>query len=218
MDDTGGALERDDATSSSASAAVAATDQVDIDSDRDQVALVARRRQGTLAWIIVTVVLVALLATAGYGLWRMWDVTQAWEQRAAELTDVNYDLGATLAETQVTVLRLERDNALLSDQLSTSNQRVIELVSEKENVVDANADASQQIASLGETLETADDVAFQLNRCIEGQIQLREYLTAALADPDNHDPDELDEYATSVDTLCDGATSAYLQLAEVLNR
>lgn len=173
-----------------------------------------RRRRRTRFWPILTISLVLLLAAAGYVIWYLWGTTEQWHQRADDLTAVNYELGQELSDTQARLSVLEGDLDLLGEQLATSNQRLLDVAAENASIIDDQAYASQQLASLADRLSSAGSVAIQLNRCIEEQRRLADYL----ANAEDYDPDELADYRTSVDELCEPAVSANARLQEALNR
>lgn len=182
------------------------------DAEREPVRRRRRRSRGRAGWIVTTVLLLGLLGGAIALNWHQWETTEQWTARSDELTQINYDLGTQLAEEKATTAQLEGEIDLLSQQLATSNQRVIDLSAAKAGAEDASEFAQQQINQLTEDLTTAASVATALNRCVDGQQQLAEYLRT----PDNYEPEELAEFESSVDELCATAEDASSRLREDL--
>lgn len=167
------------------------------------------RRAG---WIVTVVLLVLLLATSVLLNRHLWITSDQWEARAASLTEVNYDLGEQLSREEQTTTQLESEIELLTQQLATSNQRVVDLSAGKATAEDASEYARQQIEQLTASLTNASAVANALHRCADGQQQLVTYLE----NPDNYEPEELTEYAESVGQLCEAAERSNEQLREAL--
>jgi chromosome segregation ATPase len=142
----------------------------------------------------------------------LWMTTDDWEARSVALTDVNYELGEQLSREQQTTTQLESEIDLLSQQLATSNQRVVDLSASKASAEDESEYATQQIDQLTTSLSNASGVANALHRCVDGQQQLVTYLET----PDNYEPEELADYAESVDQLCNAAERSSEQLREAL--
>lgn len=167
------------------------------------------RRAG---WIVTVVLLILLLATSVLLNRHLWITSDQWEARSAALTDVNYDLGEQLSREEQTTTQLESEIELLTQQLATSNQRVVDLSAGKATAEDASEYARQQIEQLTASLTNASAVANALHRCADGQQQLVTYLE----NPDNYEPEELTEYAESVGQLCEAAERSNEQLREAL--
>ncbi|GIG54320.1 hypothetical protein [Demequina activiva] len=171
------------------------------------------RRGRRAGWIVTTVLLLLLLTGSVLLNWHLWTTTDEWQARADALTDVNYDLGERLSREEQTTMQLGSEIDLLTQQLATSNQRVIDLGASKASAEDASEYASQQIDQLTTSLTNASAVANALHRCVDGQQQLVTYLE----NPDNYEPEELADYAQSVRQLCAAAESSNEQLREALS-
>ncbi len=71
-------------------------------------------------------------------------------------------------------------------------------------------------------IQTAQTVVGQLGRCIEGERQLVEYLTAPAAPADDTDtpegptPEQIQDFSSSVDELCTSAINANRSFQESL--
>ena len=165
-----------------------------------------------VGWIVTVVLLILLLATSVLLNRHLWITSDQWEARSAALTDVNYDLGEQLSREEQTTTQLESEIELLTQQLATSNQRVVDLSAGKATAEDASEYARQQIEQLTASLTNASAVANALHRCADGQQQLVTYLE----NPDNYEPEELTEYAESVGQLCEAAERSNEQLREAL--
>ncbi len=165
----------------------------------DRIPLSHKRR-----WIVVTSVLGVLLAVMiGFTIY-LWDVSRAWEAQVEEITAVSEDLGSRLATEQSEVVRQQEQIDVLSDQLSTAQQRITELADLAAQTGDDVQYYVQEINRQRELATTGAAVAAALERCIEGHEQLVIYLR----DEDNYDPAELAAYEASLNTLCSNATAA----------
>ncbi len=163
-------------------------------------------------WIIVTSVLGVLLITAGIIIYRLADVSNQWETQVEDVKAQNFDLGQRLAEEQAQVVELQSQVDLVTEQLRTAQQRVLELA---DNVAqrDDNAEFyARQITDLTDVLTTASAVANSLNQCVDYEQQLIGYLKT----PENYDPTEVATFETGVTTVCDAATSANVDLQTAL--
>jgi hypothetical protein len=161
-----------------------------------------------LATATVAACLVAAVAVAAH----LWDVSEQWEERSSELTELNYGLADDLTAEQVTVLTQAQQIELLEDQRSTLQTRVLDLADAVSQSGDSAATAEQQISLLTELITTASSVTNGLNRCIDSQEQLATYLET----PEDYEPEELDAFADSVEQLCAAATAANFQFQQQL--
>ncbi len=155
---------------------------------------------------IMTVLLIAASALVAY----LWKVSDAWEARVNDLTDVSYGLGSDLADEQAALASANQSIDLLNDQLAASKDTVSRLQAENAQWGDDAAYAQEQIAALRSIIADATAVANSLNRCIEGHEQLVTYLES----PDDYNPDELASFETSVTDLCTAAKDANLALQQ----
>ncbi len=163
-------------------------------------------------WIIATSVLGVLLITAGIIIYRLVDVSNQWETQVEDVKAQNFDLGQRLAEEQAQVVALQGQADLVTEQLRTAQQRVLELA---DNVAqrDDNAEFyARQITDLTDILATASAVSNSLNKCVDYKEQLIGYLKT----PENYDPTEVTTFEAGVTKVCDAATSANVDLQTVL--
>ncbi|WP_062076406.1 hypothetical protein [Demequina globuliformis] len=158
-----------------------------------------------LPWIISTVALALLVLGGAYLGWRMYEVNTEWQAYAADLEDANYELGSQIAVEQGNVMDKQAEVDLLSEQLSTSNDRLLDLADEKASAVDGQEFNEQVIEQLQTTLNLGTAATASLNSCIDGLEQLNEYLAAP---EDEYDPEEIQDYADGVNELCTDANSA----------
>lgn len=175
-----------------------------------------RRRRRPWGWIITAIVLFLALGGVIAASVHLWNVSLAWEERVNELTAINYGLGEDLVTEQETVLTQEDQIELLTQQRETLQQRVLDL-SETANLSRDNvATAQQEIEALADLVAQAAAVSNALNRCVDSQEQLAQFLSEVqAADPEGppvYDPADLAAYEQSVDDLCDAATAANAQL------
>ncbi|WP_152648082.1 hypothetical protein [Demequina sediminicola] len=156
-------------------------------------------------WVIATTALTLLLLGAAYMGWRMYEVNTEWQDYANQLTQANYDLGEQIAEEQATVMEKQSEIDLLSEQLSASNSRVLDLSAEKASAIDGQESASQAITTLEEALSFGQAATASLNSCIDGLEQLGVYRSAPEGE---YEPAEINDYEDSVEQLCTSADSA----------
>lgn len=163
-----------------------------------------RGKKRPVGWM-VTSGLLLIVAGVFIGLTvHLTDVAEQWQVRADELLEVNYALGEDLGAEQETVLTQQEQIDLLNDQLSTLQQRVLDLADVVNQSDDNVATAQQQIDQLGELIETGAAVSNALNRCVDAQDQLAEYLREA----EEYDEEELAAFEDSVDERCTAAVDA----------
>lgn len=159
------------------------------------------------AGLIVTVaIMTALLIAAAAFVAYLWRVSEAWELRVAELTQIGYDLGEQLAAERAALAEANQQIDLLDDQLTASKDTVLRLQAQNAQWGDDAAYAQEQILALEQLTVQASSVANSLSRCIEGHEQLVTYLQT----PDDYEPEELESFRASVDELCSAATDAHL--------
>lgn len=171
-----------------------------------------RRRRSRAGWIAATVIFFLLFGSAAALDWYLWNTTSQWEERAAQLTEVNYDLGARLSSEQQTTMQLNAEIDLLTQQLASSNQKVTDLSAEKASAVDESASYLQQIDGLSTSLSNASGVANALHRCVDGQQELVTYLS----DAENYEAEDLEAFGESVRELCAAAEAGNDRLQEAL--
>lgn len=163
------------------------------------------------AGLIVTVaIMTALLIAAAAFVAYLWRVSEAWELRVTELTQIGYDLGEQLAAERAALAEANQQIDLLDDQLTASKDTVLRLQAQNAQWGDDAAYAQEQILALEELTVEASSVAISLSRCIEGHEQLVTYLQT----PDDYAPEELESFRASVDELCTAATDAHLDFQQ----
>jgi chromosome segregation ATPase len=149
---------------------------------------------------VLAIMLVAAIVIAGY----LWNVNGKWQAQVESLTATGYSLGDRIAEHQQQIKQLESANGLLSDQLATAKDKVLSLSNEKAQWSDQTAYAQQQVDLLNGQITAAQSVITQLGRCLDGEKQLVTYIGAA----DQYTPQQIEQFQTSVDSLCEAATVA----------
>ncbi|WP_286217939.1 hypothetical protein [Paraoerskovia sediminicola] len=155
-------------------------------------------------------ILLALALGAAAYLWltttRWQESSSEWESNARELGDevasLTAELGATAADLETA-----------KTQLDAAQTRIDELANEKAQLGDDQAVSDQYLDYQQRVSEAAGTVALSLDRCIDGQAQLIEYLR----DADSYDPDELSRFASDVDDLCSSAKDANTRLQSALD-
>lgn len=163
-------------------------------------------------WIIVTSLLAVLLIAAGIITYRLTDVSNQWEAQVEDVTAQNYELGQRLADEQAKVVAFQAQVDLVSEQLTTAQQRVLELADDVAQRDDNAEFYARQINDLTGVLTTAATVANSLNKCVDYQRQLLGYL----ATPADYDPVEVATFEAGVVKICDAATAANVDLQTAL--
>jgi hypothetical protein len=163
-------------------------------------------------WIVVTSLLGVLLIVAGIIIYRLTGITQQWETQVEDVKAQNYDLGQRLADEQAQVIELQGQVDLVTEQLRTAQQRVLELADDVAQRDDNAEFYARQITDLTDVLTTASAVANSLNKCVDYHEQLVGYLKA----PENYDPAEVATFEAGVNSACESATAANVDLQTVL--
>lgn len=163
-------------------------------------------------WIIVTSLLGVLLIVAGIIIYRLVGVSHQWEAQVEDVKAQNYDLGQRLADEQTQVIALQDQVGLVTEQLRTAQQRVLELADDVAQRDDNAEFYARQITDLTDVLTTASAVANSLNKCVDYHEQLIGYLKT----PENYDPVEVATFEDGVNSVCESATAANVDLQTVL--
>lgn len=163
-------------------------------------------------WIIVTSLLGVLIITSGIIIYRLVGVSNQWEIQVEDVKAQNFDLGQRLADEQTQAIALQDQADLVTEQLRTAQQRVLELADDVAQRDDNAEFYARQITDLTDVLTTASGVANSLNKCVDYQQQLIGYLKT----PENYDPLEVATFETGVKKVCDAATAANVDLQTVL--
>lgn len=159
-------------------------------------------------WQVVSGVLtVALVGSCSLSsvLWsRTNDYRDYSDQIAAEATEIGAELARLRTEHEGTLSTLSAVDA----QLQVSQDRVTELAAEKAEVGD-DREAQRQLADYQQRIsQAAGTVASALTTCTQSQEQLIGYLESE----QEYDAQELADFRSQVQELCDEATSANEEL------
>jgi len=163
-------------------------------------------------WIIVTSLLAVLLITAGIIIYRLVDVSNAWEVQVEDVKAQNFDLGQRVADEQAKVTDLTDQVSLVTEQLATAQQRVLELADDVAQRDDNAEFYARQVTDLTNVLATASSVANSLTKCVDYHQQLIGYLKT----PADYDPVEVATFEAGVTQVCDAATAANVDLQTAL--
>lgn len=165
----------------------------------NRIPLTERRR-----WQVVTGAAAGLaLVMSGLSIY-LWVVSDRWEARAAALEDVSYDLGDRLSEEQDYVVTQQEQITLLSEQLATAQDRIVELADEKSQAGDAAAFAQQQIDYLDQLAAAGGSVSLALNRCVNEMRTLVGYWKNI----GSYTPSEVQDFEDAVLAICTAAQNA----------
>jgi|SRR5690625_1241330 len=161
-----------------------------------------RKRKRPWFLIITTIVLLAITATLGWGLFYTYETTQQWQARSESLTDRVQDLANDIATLDEDLHATEEALARTETQLDNARDRITELADEKAQLGDEHAVQQRLVEYQEHVSEITADVLFVLDECIGGQSNLIEYLKT----PENYDEDDLKEMHGEVRDYCDNAT------------
>ncbi len=173
----------------------------------DRIPLSERKRWRLLAGGAAGLAVVAL----GLSIY-LWVINAQWQDRADALSTEAYDLGQRLSDARDQIVEKQSDVDLLTEQLETAQERVIELADEKAQAGDDISYSQQQIALYQELSALGGSVSLALNHCVNEH----EKLVGYLKDPGAWDPEDLSAYEASVNTLCNSAQSANATLQSAL--
>ncbi|SFK37487.1 hypothetical protein [Cellulomonas sp. KH9] len=170
--------------------------------------------RGRRATTVLTLLLVAVLATAGVVGWRLWETTAAWEESAAEWEALARTHGEQLAQTQAELEAATGELDATRAQLATAQARITELADEKAQLGDTTA-AQQQLADYQERIsQAAGRVATALATCVDGQERLIGYLQDAAS----YDAADVARFRADVERVCGAASDANASLQSELSR
>ncbi len=173
----------------------------------NRIPLSERRR-----WQVVAAALALLgLILGGFTIY-LWVVSDRWAARADSLEGQAYDLGERLATEQAYVVDQTEQIDILTQQLSTAQQRITELADQSAQAGDDVAFAQQEIQYLSELVSLGGSVSLALNRCVNEQKTLVGYLQNA----DDYSAADIAQFKSSVDALCAAAQSANSELQKEL--
>lgn len=171
-----------------------------------------RTRPRRRRWPTATLVLLTVLGLAASTY--LWRTSTAWQERSADYLAASQDLGSQVAATRGELADVQAELAAVRAQLGTAQARIVELADEKAQLGD-DREVQRQLADYQERVtDAAGRVALALDQCVQGQNQLIGYMENAA----QYDPVELDQYATSVQDLCQTATEANTALQGELAR
>jgi len=166
------------------------------------------RRRRPWGLVVVSLFLVAALALGGY----LWTTTRGYQDLAASTEDQARLIGAELATTRTSLDGVTAELAAVRAQLATAQARITTLADEKAQIGD-DREAQRQLVDYQQRVSVAaGTVASALDRCIQGQNQLIEYLKNASA----YAPADLTTFESEVDGLCQSATAANQALQDEL--
>lgn len=163
----------------------------------------ARRRWQVVSGIL-TVALVGSCSLSAV----LWSRTNEYrdhsDQIAAQATEIGTELARLRTEHEGTLSELSAVDA----QLQVSQDRVTELAAEKAEVGD-DREAQRQLADYQQRIsQAAGTVASALTTCTQSQEQLIGYLEGG----QEYDAQELSDFRSQVQELCDKATAANEEL------
>ena len=163
-------------------------------------------------WQVLAAALgVVLLVLGGLTVY-LWNTSDKWAARSATLEGQAYDLGERLSTEREYVIQQTEQIDILTQQLSTAQQRITELADQSAQAGDDVAFAMQEITYLKELVSLGGSVSLALNRCANDQKTLIGYLQNSA----NYSAAEIAQFKSSVDALCAAAQSANSQFQSEL--
>jgi hypothetical protein len=163
-------------------------------------------------WQIVVAALAALLlVSTGFTIY-LWIVSDRWAARADVLDAQAHDIGERLSTEQNYVVQQTEQIDILTQQLTTLQQKVGDLAAQTAQQGDAVAYAQQQVQYLNELVSLGGSVSLALNRCVNEQKTLQDYLKNS----DAYSPEDIASFEDSVTKLCSAAQDANAQLQQEL--
>lgn len=163
-------------------------------------------------WIVVSAVLAGLLLASIAFTVYLWDVTSKWQAQVEDVKSQNFELGNELAAQQATSEDLQAQLDLVSGQLDSAQQRVLELADEAAQRGDSTEYYATALADLGDLLAASTAVSSTLVRCVEAQDDLVGYLKNSA----DYTPAQLTSFESQVNDVCDNAVAAQVELQELL--
>ncbi len=144
-----------------------------------------------------------------------------WRAQAGGYLRTAQQLGDDLAGTRNQLAGSQAELEAVRAQLSTAHARIVELADEKNQALD-DWEITQQLVDYQQRVsEAAGGVALALDRCVQGQQELIGYLQQQ-ADPTvstpPYDPEQLAQFETDVEALCQEASEANISLQLELSR
>jgi hypothetical protein len=166
------------------------------------------RRRSRWPVVLLVLALLAALGAAGY----LYATTTAYADRVAWTEDQARRIGTELVTTRSELEGVRGELQGVRDQLATAQERITVLADEKAQIGDDREAQAQLLDYQARVSEAAGIVASALDRCVQGQDQLIEYLENA----DSYDPTELARFGDDVERLCASASEANLALQSEL--
>jgi hypothetical protein len=160
---------------------------------------------------LLAVLLLAALGAAGY----LYATTTAYADRVAWTEDQARRIGTELVTTRGELDGVRGELEGVRAQLATAQERITALADEKAQIGDDREAQAQLLDYQARVSEAAGTVASALDRCVQGQDQLIEYL----GDAGSYDPAQLAQFGQDVERLCQSASEANVALqAELADR
>ena len=150
----------------------------------------------------------------------LWVSALEWRDQAGRYLSASRQLGDDLATTRNQLAGSQAELEAVRAQLSTAHERIVELADEKNQALD-DWEFTQQLVDYQQRVSAAaGGVALALDRCVQGQQELIGYLQQQAEDPDAppYDPEQLAQFETDVELLCQEASEANISLQLELAR
>jgi hypothetical protein len=176
-----------------------------------------RTRRERAAVVALATLTVGLAALTTY----LWISATEWRDQADAYLRTAQQLGDELATTRSQLAGSQAELEAVRAQLSTAHSRIVQLADEKNQALD-DWEITQQLVDYQQRVsEAAGGVALALDRCVQGQQELIGYLQQQ-ADPTvsspPYDPEQLAQFESDVEFLCQEASKANISLQLELAR
>jgi small-conductance mechanosensitive channel len=161
---------------------------------------------------VVAAALGVLVLTLGGLTTYLWITTDKWAAHSASLEGQAYDLGQRLSTEEEYVVQQTEQIDILTQQLSTAQQSITDLAAQSAQAGDDVAYAQQENQYLNELVSLGGSVSLALNRCVNEQKTLVDYLQNSASYP----AEGIAQFKSEVDALCAAAQSANAELQKQL--
>jgi hypothetical protein len=164
-------------------------------------------------WLIAAIAaLFVVSGLAGY----LLNAASQWQMHSAQMDQVNIDLGAEVATLRTDLAGTQAELDAVRSQLSTAQERIIELANEKAQIGDQREYQRQLTDYQTRVTDAARLVAVRLEECIVGQQEIISLLATALNS--GQTSPGIDDLIQQVDTVCGIAAEAHDNLQEEIGR
>lgn len=178
----------------------------------------AQPRLGRPTRVAAALIALALVATGVLAAY-LYQSARDWRAQAGGYLAAARDIGEDLAVSRSDLAGAQAELEAVRAQLAMAHQRITELADEKAQIGDQREVTQQLVAYQERISDAAGQVAHALDRCVQGQQELIDYLQRVATDPTAVlPPDQLTKFRADVDAFCASASMANAALQRELSR